>query len=297
MSKAQAKLLLAGIFAARGTSFLFSKTLLTQMSPLNILAVRFTMAFLILSAIFSKKMRECSKASLKGGLLLGALYTVCMIFEMYGLRTVDTGVSALIENMAIVMVPIFMAILTRTLPKAKTMVCAVLAVTGVGFLSVTQIEQSGSGIGLTLVILAAVTYGVCIIATDAVSHQADPITIGVIQMGTMGLLCLILTFFTGGPSLPGSALQWQMMLLLVLLCSCFGFTFQPLGQKYLTAETAAVFTVINPLAASILGFAVAGERLTLSKGIGCVLILAALLLYNLSRGTKVTSTAKAGTHI
>ena len=43
------------------------------------------------------------------------------------------------------------------------------------------------------------------------------------------------------------------MLLLVLLCSSFGFAFQPLGQKYLPAEEAAVMTVINPLTASILG--------------------------------------------
>ena len=292
MSKTKAKLLLVFVFAARGVSFLFSKTLLLTMSPLNILAVRFCLAFLILSAIFFKKMRSCSKASLKGGLLLGSLYTVCMIFEMYGLKTVDTGVAALIENMAIVMVPVFVAVLTRTLPKGKTMLCALLAVAGVGFLSITQIEQSGSAFGLTLVISAALTYGVCIIATDKVSHQADPITIGVIQMGTMGLLCLILTFFTGGPALPKSALQWQMLLLLVLLCSCFGFTFQPLGQKYLSAETAAVFTVINPLAASILGFLAAGERLTVSKGIGCVLILTALLLYNLSWQPKAPAREK-----
>ena len=56
------------------------------------------------------------------------------------------------------------------------------------------------------------------------------------------------------------------LLLLILLCSCFGFAFQPVGQKYLPAETAAVFT--------------AGELLSASKIVGYVLILLALLLYN-----------------
>ena len=250
------------------------------MSPVSILAVRFTMAFLILAVIFFGKLRKCTAAALRGGLLLGVLYTICMIFEMYGLRTVDTGVSALIENMAIIMVPLYVSLLTRTAPKAKTMLCAVLAVIGVGFLSITQIENSGSWSGLILVILAALTYGICIMATDAVSSKADPITIGVIQMGTMGLICMALMFFIGGPQIPHTTLQWSMMLLLVLVCSCFGFTFQPLGQKYVSAETAAVFTVVNPLAASILGIAVAGERLTVSKGIGYLLILTALVLYN-----------------
>ena len=72
-----------------------------------------------------------------------------------------------------------------------------------------------------------------------------------------------------------------MLLLLVLLCSCFGFTFQPVGQKYLPAETAAVFTVVNPLTASVMGIAVGGEGMSFLKLVGYVLILLALLLYNL----------------
>ena len=71
-----------------------------------------------------------------------------------------------------------------------------------------------------------------------------------------------------------------MLLLLVLLCSCFGFAFQPMGQKYVPAETAAVFTVVNPLTASILGVTVAKEEISGMKLLGFFLILMALLLYN-----------------
>ena len=74
-----------------------------------------------------------------------------------------------------------------------------------------------------------------------------------------------------------------MMLILVLVCSCFGFAFQPLGQKYLKAENAAVLTVVNPLTASVLGIIVAGETLTLIKLVGYILILAALVIYNLKK--------------
>ena len=280
MSKTKAKLLLVLVFAARGTSFLFSKALMGQMAPMSILAVRFTLAFLILAAVFFPKLRACSKASLTGGLILGVLYTVCMTFEMYGLRRTDTGVSALIENMAIVLVPIYAAVLTRTVPKRKTILCAVLAVIGVGFLSLSQRESGGDWQGILLIILAAMTYAVCIMATEKVSRDADPVAIGMIQLGTMGVLSLIVSLFQGSLSLPQTANQWGMLLLLILLCSCFGFAFQPVGQKYLPAETAAVFTVVNPLTASILGITVAGELLSASKIVGYVLILLALLLYN-----------------
>jgi len=128
------------------------------------------------------------------------------------------------------------------------------------------------------------TYGACIMITERVSKHADPITIGMIQLGTMGVLSLIVSVFTGGFQLPQTGTQWGMLLLLILLCSCFGFAFQPVGQKYLPAETAAVFTVVNPLTASILGIAMAGEGLGVSKIIGYVLILLALVLYNANAG-------------
>ena len=274
MSKTGAKILLTTVFIARGTSFLFSKILMESMSPMSILAIRFILAFLVLAVIFFKKLKECSKESLKGGLILGVLYTVCMIFEMYGLRQIDSGVSALIENMAIVMVPIYAAVLTKSLPRKKTMLCAVLAVIGVGFLSLTQSSNPGGGIGIALMICAAITYAACIMATERVTQNADPVTVGMLQLGVMGVLCLI------------ASLQWLMLLFLVLLCSCFGFTFQPVGQKYLPAETAAVFTVVNPLTASVMGVVLAGEGMTVLKFIGYVLILTALVIYNGSGAAK-----------
>ena len=60
-----------------------------------------------------------------------------------------------------------------------------------------------------------------------------------------------------------------------------GFAFQPLGQKYLPAEEAAVLTVVNPFTASIMGIVIAGESLSMAKIIGYILILTALIVYNL----------------
>ena len=283
MSKTTASILLIFVFMARGTSFLFSKTLMQDMMPMSVLAVRFVLAFLILAVIFHKKLLSIEKKSLTNGAVLGILYTICMAFEMYGLRLTDTGVSSLIENMAIVLVPLYVSVYTRTLPKWKTMFCAILAVVGVGFLSLDQGRSSGGGLGIVLVILAAMTYAVCILFTEKISHDSDPVTIGVIQLGTMGFASLIISLITGGIDIPETGSQWTMMLILVLICSCFGFAFQPLGQKYLEAENAAVLTVVNPFTASVLGIAVAGERITGIKMIGYVLILGALIIYNLKK--------------
>ena len=280
MSKNGAKLLLISVFFARGTSFLFSKNLLgDNMTPTNIMAVRFLLAFLVLIVIFHKKMTACSKESLKGGLILGVLYTVCMLFEMYGLKTVDSGVCAFIENMAIILVPVFVAMMKRKLPAAKTSLCALIAVAGVGLLSLSQVS-GGFNSGLILVILAALTYSWCIISTDIVSKKGDPITIGIIQLGIMGMCNLLISLGSGSFALPQTGTDWAMILMLALVCSSFGFTFQPVGQKYVDADTSAMLTVVNPLTASVMGFALAGEEMSLPKLLGYAAILIALIVFN-----------------
>ena len=187
MNKNLARILLLFVFMARGCSFLFSKILLETLSPMSILAVRFLLSFLTLVLIFPQRLLRCSRESLCGGVVLGCLYTVLMTFEMFGLRLIDSGVSALIENMAIVLVPLFIAALTRTPPRKKTMLCALLAVTGVGFLSLTQDRSENAALGITLILLAAITYAVCIILTERVSRDADPLSIGMVQFGVMGI--------------------------------------------------------------------------------------------------------------
>lgn len=161
------------------------------------------------------------------------------------------------------------------------MLCATLAVVGVGFLSLTQVEAGNGRWGIVLTVLAAVSYAVCIMTTEKVSQNADPLTVGIIQLGTMGALSFTASVLTGSFEIPNSGRQWIFMLLLVLLCSCFGFAFQPLGQKYLPAEEAAVLTVVNPFTASMMGVFVAGENLTVLKCAGYALILSSLVLYNL----------------
>lgn len=52
LNRTQAELLLAAVIVARSGSFLLSKIVLRRMTPLNLLSVRFVMAFALLAPIF-----------------------------------------------------------------------------------------------------------------------------------------------------------------------------------------------------------------------------------------------------
>ena len=72
MSRKQAECLLAAVIFARSTSLLFAKIGLNSFTPLNLLAVRFCLAFAVLAVIFWKKLRAATKTDLWHGAVLFA---------------------------------------------------------------------------------------------------------------------------------------------------------------------------------------------------------------------------------
>lgn len=80
------------------------------------------------------------------------------------------------------------------------------------------------------------------------------------------------------PHLPGTAREWGVILALV--CSCFGFTFQPVAQRYTTAERAAQLCAVNPLSTAVLSAVFLHETMDILEIIGAALILCGIVLHN-----------------
>lgn len=86
------------------------------------------------------------------------------------------------------------------------------------------------------------------------------------------------TLLTEQPRLPQSGTQWLMIGVLIVVCTGFGFTLQPVAQKHVTAQRAGLFCVISPAIAAILGVVVLQEKIGIWGGIGFLLILTSIVL-------------------
>lgn len=287
-------LLMAALSIARGSSFLFSKHLLGSMEPLNLLGARFLLAFLILFVLFSRKVITDIKANprmLYASLLLGGVYFLCMAAELIGLQYTTAATCSFLENSAIVIVPILEAILLRRFPKLVIIASTVITFIGIGSIvlcgSADGTSNGGSaffgshlGPGEILCMIAALTYAAAIIITDRISKKYDPLTLGILYVGFMGLLGLVASFLFETPHLPQSGPEWVMLLSLAVLCTAFGFTIQPVAQKPLSSESAGIICAINPLTTAVLGWLLMGDALGFSGIAGAVLILMGIILPN-----------------
>ncbi len=280
MSVRNAELLLLTALIVRSSSFLFSKVALTGLEPVTLLSLRSLIAFSVLALIFHKRLMQATKGTVLHGALIGGAFFIVMVFELYGLTTTPASVTSFIENTAIVFVPLFSMVLTRTLPSVTTVFSTVLALAGVAFLTLKG-ETFSFTTGELLCFGAAMTYAAAIITTDRVSKNDDALTLGILQNGFMGLFALPAAFLMETPSIPENASIWSCVLALALFCSVIGFTLQPVAQKYMEADRAGLFCAISPLSATFLSFLFLTEHLDMNGILGAALIVGSLLISSL----------------
>lgn len=286
ISPRSACFLMAAITIARGSSFLLSKHLLGSMEPLNLLGLRFLLAFAILFLLFFHKTIQIIKADpriMLAAALLGTVYYLCMAAELYGLKYTTSSTCSFLENTAIVMVPIMEALLLRRMPRPVIMVSTVTTVMGIGMIVLygnADAEETGAILGKLLCMIAALMYAAAIILTDRLSKRYDPMTLGILYVGFMGILGLISSFLTEPTHLPQSGGEWMILIALAVLCTAFGFTMQPVAQKPISSETAGIICALNPLTTAVLGWLLMGDALGVSGILGATLIIGGILLTN-----------------
>ena len=275
MTRTQGEILLAAVIIARSTSFLCSKILMQGIDPFNLMAVRFLLAFSILALLFRKRLAHLTPGTLLRGFLLGLSFFAVMTAELFGLRLTDSSTTSFLENTAIVFVPILEAILLRRLPRPIVITSTLVTMVGIGFLTLDDGPISWQG-GEPLCILAAVLYAIAIILTAHLSREGDPLVLGILQVGTMGTLALIAALLFETPRLPATGLLW-----LAVVCSGFGFTFQPVAQSYTTAQRASMFCALSPVSSAILGVCILGEDMGPRAILGAALVMAGILVVTL----------------
>jgi drug/metabolite transporter (DMT)-like permease len=279
LSRRSAELLLAGVIAARATSYLFSKLILEGMGLFNLLGIRFLLAFAVLAVLFFKRMKMIDRKSLVAGIVMGSMYFMVMTAELSGLKRTSSGNVSFLENTAIVIVPLLQAVLLRRLPQRKAVFSALLCLIGVGFLTLGN--GMSFGVGELFCILAAFLYASTILVTDRLTHgNIDPLAAGIVQVGTIGLLSMTASLLFESPRMPIGTMEWIGIIMLAVVCTGFGFTLQPVAQSGTTAERSGMFCALNPMVATLLGVVFLHESFTAQSVVGGGFILAGILFSN-----------------
>ena len=273
MSEKSASILLAAVIIARATSYYFIKIGMEGLGVFNLLAVRFFVAVILLALLFHKRLHPMKRNTLIHGTILGVVFFALMAFEFMALKTSPSSTVSFLENTSIVLVPLLIAVTTRTLPTKAAILGVIITIIGVGFLTYTP-----GGFALTrgeiFALSAALSYAIVILLTARFAEEDDPFHLGFLQILWIFILSTLAAFLAETPRWPENRIEWGVVLMLAVVCTGFGFTLQPVAQRHTTPERAGMFCALNPMCATIMGVTLLGETLSSYKmaGILCIVI-------------------------
>ena len=274
----RADLLLVLITAFWGMSYFLTDLCMTGMTPMSLNAFRFLIGFAVLAAVFRKKMWPVSRQTLKYGVLVGLALSAVYVFYAYGILYTSITNAGFICALPVVTTPIIEFIVTRKRPNKKLFFALVLCTVGMGMLTLN--EQFKPALGDILCLGVAVFYGVDLVVTDRGVHkpEVDPLQMGVIQLGVVGVVTLVLTLVLEKPTLPPTPKIWAAALFLAIFCTGIAFVVQTVQQQYTTASHVGLIFTLEPVFSAIVAFTLAGERLRPIGYVGAVLMMVSLVL-------------------
>lgn len=277
MSHTRANLLLVTIALAWGSSYIFMKIGLHSMNASSIIVSRFFIAFLVMYAIFFKKLIHVSKETLLASALLALPLYGVFIFLLHGMKTTTVSTASFLTSTTVVFVPLIHALFTKRAPSRKTMLSIVVVVIGLALLTIG--DDFGLSAGAILCLLCALCNALYLVWTNHFAKKVQPLQLGVYQLGFTALYGAI-GFIKETPTLPQTTSEWTAIISMALLCSAYGYVLQPIAQRHTSAVEAGFIFSLEPVFAVVFAFICFGEIMTPAGLTGAMLILTGVLIAN-----------------
>jgi drug/metabolite transporter (DMT)-like permease len=269
---------LLAMTAVWGSTFVLIKDVVGRMPVADFLAVRFIVAALAMFVLFHRHVARLGRKQLLRGVVLGALYGVGQLLQTWGLALISPSVSGFVTGMYVVFTPILATLLLRERLPAAVWAAVALATFGLALLSLNGFSVD-TGVWLTLI--AALLYGLHIVALGRWSRADDAFGLSAVQMLVIALVCLSATAGHGGPMLPPDRSAWLAVLYMALVAGAGAMLMQTWAQAHLPATRAAIVMTTEPVFAAGFAVALGSDVLTWRMLCGGGLVLAAMYLVEL----------------
>lgn len=274
--KADLALVLVTLFW--GVSYYLVDLCLAELQPMNLNAFRFLLAFVVLGAIFWKKLRHISRATLRYSVIIGALLVGVYAGATYGVKYTSISNTGFICALPVVFTPLLDFFFNRRRPDKKLSIALIMCTVGLALLTLNEQFRPASGDLICLV--CAVCYAADMLVTEKAVAQpeVDALTLGVCQLGVAGVLMLLVSLLLEQPHLPRTPEIWGAAVFLGLFCSGIAFVIQSVAQQYTSASHVGVIFTLEPVFSGIVAHVWAGETLLPRGYVGAALMLLSLLV-------------------
>lgn len=265
-------------------------------------APRFLLAGAVLAAVAGRRQGWPTRLELRQGVGLALFLGLGLLLQVDGLQYTDASVSAFLTQLYAVLIPLWVALRTRRLPRWTVGAACALVVAGVGVLGRVDVAAFRLGRGEVETILGSLFFMGQILwleRREFAPNRALPVTAAMFLVVGAGFGAAAWLMAPEPAALAAlmRAPAWQgLTFALTAACTVFCFLVMNTCQPRITATEAGLIYTLEPVSASALalflpalisgwtGIAYSNETLTWHLVVGGVLLTAANVLVQLPAG-------------
>lgn len=262
-----------------GSGFVVTAIALEYLTAYQVMAGRFMFAAIILSIVFRKKFKTFTKAVVWKGAVLGTILYIGFAFQTVGLEYTTPSKNAFLTAVNIVIVPLIAYFVYKRRVDRFETAGAVLAVIGIGFLTLEG--SMAVNIGDILTLICAVAFAFDIFYTNHFVKTENAISLTIVQFITAAILGVSAVLIQG--DMPTS-IENEAVLAIIYLAvfsTTIAYVCQNVGFKYTTATKGAIILSLEALFGMIFSVLFLHEAMTARLIIGAAIIMGAILLTEL----------------
>ncbi len=284
-TQVKATFLMISVSTLWGLSYTFMKMGLESLPPMNIVALRFLIAFIVAGLVFYKRCIKITLKEMRASIILGALLFGVFTFITIGVNLTTASNAGFLVSLAVLFVPLILAVTAKRLPSKMIVISLIITLVGISLLTLKS--PLGINPGDLLCIIGALFYAFHIIFTDKFTQQYEPIRLGIFQLGVAGTLGLIASLIFEKPGLPANQNAWFAILGLGIVCSAYGFIGQALAQKHISPTLTGLIHALEPVTTAIFAVLLLNESFSLKDLFGCLLVLLGIIVAQINQDSKL----------
>ncbi len=293
MTRLQSHMVLILVAFIWGTTFVAQKVAFvdsndvatTTMGPITFTAIRFLLGALFIAPFVVREARRAEtplpRRAVRGGILLGFILVVASITQQIGIISTTVTNAGFLTILYVPMVPILALALFRMWPRPAVWPAAAGCVLGTYFLNGGTLTAFSTG---DLWVLASVLFWALhvIMIGRLVMRDGRALMLAFTQAMVAGIIAAIAAI-ASETIIPAALLDaWFEIIYAGVFSVGVAYTLQIVAQRYSHPATAAIILSTEMIFAALSGAIVLGERLSVMGLVGCALILASVVLVEIS---------------
>ncbi|WP_332645727.1 DMT family transporter [Lysinibacillus sp. 54212] len=276
MRKYKGELLMLITAVMWGSGFVGMAIGLEHWSVMQLMALRFTLATILLAVIFNKKLRLISKSVFWKGSILGTILFIAFALQTLGLEYTTPSKNAFLTAINVIIVPIIAYVIYKRRFDRYEILAAFIAIVGIGFLSLQG--SFTMNLGDILSILCAVAFAFDIFYTNVFVKKEDALALTIVQFFTASILSLIGVLALGEIPTSASTEGIVMIVYLAVFCTLVAYACQNIGMQYADPTKSALILSTEAIFGTLFSVVLLSEVLTGRMILGACLIFIAIIV-------------------